>query len=84
MDKQTEIEFDFEDKPMEFIDLESKQRVKLNPQDIRDRYKSELAIFHQSIKMRCNQYKIDYIEADIRQGYDQILQTYLIKRARMR
>jgi hypothetical protein len=84
MDKQTEMEFDFEDKPMEFIDLETKERVKLNPQDIRDRYKSELAAFHQSIKMRCNQYKIDYIEADIKQGYDQILQTYLIKRARMR
>ncbi len=84
MDKPTEMAFEFEDKPMEFIDLETKEKIKLNPQDVRDRYQSELTRFHHSIKMRCNQYKIDYIEADIRQGYDQILQTYLIKRARMR
>ncbi|HEX5169765.1 MAG TPA: DUF58 domain-containing protein [Cyclobacteriaceae bacterium] len=84
MDRKTELEFEFEDKPIEFIDLETKDRIKLNPQDIRDRYKSSLSDFHQRIKMRCNQYKIDYIEADVRQGYDQILQTYLIKRARMR
>lgn len=84
IDKQTEMEFAFEDKPIEFIDLETKERIKLNPQDIRDRYKADLIRFHQSIRMRCNQYKIDYIEADIKQGYDQILQTYLIKRARMK
>lgn len=84
MDRLTEMVFDFEDKPIEFIDLETHDKIKLNPQDVRDRYRSELTHFHNSIKMRCNQYKIDYIEADIRQGYDQILQTYLIKRARMR
>jgi len=84
MDKMTEMEFNFDDKPMEFIDLETQEKIKLNPQDIRTHYQSELTKFHHSIQMRCNQYKIDYIEADVRQGYDQILQTYLIKRARMR
>lgn len=84
MDKQTEIIFDFEDKPIEFIDLESKEKIKLNPQDVREHYRSESDRFHRSIKMRCNQYKIDYIEADVQLGYNQILQTYLIKRARMR
>jgi hypothetical protein len=84
MDKSTEMAFDFEDKPVEFIDLESHEKIKLNPQDIRENYRSESERFHRSIKMRCNQYKIDYIEADVQLGYNQILQTYLIKRARMR
>ena len=84
MDKSTEMAFDFEDKPVEFIDLESREKIKLNPQDVREHYRSESDRFYQAIKMRCNQYKIDYIEADVAMGYNQILQTYLIKRARMR
>lgn len=84
MDKRTEMAFEFEDKPLEFIDLESREKIKLNPQDVREHYQSESDRFHRAIKMRCNQYKIDYVEADVQLGYSQILQTYLIKRARMR
>jgi uncharacterized protein (DUF58 family) len=84
LDQETELAFDFEDRPMEFIDLESHERVRLNPQDIRAHYRKSLAQFHADMKMRCNQYKIDYIDANIRKGFDQILQTYLIKRAKMR
>jgi len=84
LDQQTELAFDFEDRPMEFVDLESHEKIRLNPQEIRAHYRSSLNQFHRDIKMRCNQYKIDYIDADIRAGFDQILQTYLIKRAKMR
>lgn len=84
MDKPTELYFDFQDRPIEFIDLESRDKIRLNPQEIRDHYRTSLDQFHKSIKMRCNQYKIDYIEADTRQGFDVILQMYLIKRAKMK
>lgn len=84
MDNQTELQFDFEDRPMEFIDLESGDRLKLNPADVRQQYKEEAGRFYQALKMRCNQYKIDFIEADVSSDFNIILQTYLIKRAKMR
>src|SRR5690606_12910374 len=84
LDKSTELSFEFQDRPMEFVDLETKEKIRLNPLDVRDHYQKLVGSFHQEIKMRCNQYKIDYIDADIREGFDQILQTYLIKRAKMR
>lgn len=84
LDKQTELSFEFQDRPIEFVDLETKEKIRLNPLDVREHYQKLVGGFHQEIKMRCNQYKIDYIDADIRQGFDQILQTYLIKRAKMR
>lgn len=84
LDKATELSFEFQDRPIEFVDLETKEKIRINPLDVRDHYKKIVGNFHQEIKMRCNQYKIDYIDADIRQGFDQILQTYLIKRAKMR
>jgi hypothetical protein len=84
MDNKTELLFDFQDRPMEFIDLESGDRVRLNPGDVKKAYQEEALNFHQALKMRCNQYKIDFIEADVSTDFNVILQTYLIKRAKMR
>jgi uncharacterized protein (DUF58 family) len=84
MDNQTELQFNFEDRPMEFVDLETGDRLKLNPGDIKDQYRDEAEKFHRSLKMRCNQYKIDFVEADVQSDFNTILQTYLIKRGKMR
>ena len=84
MDNQTELFFNFEDRPMEFIDLESGDRLKLNPGDVKENYKASINQFHKALKLRCNQYKIDFIEADVQSDFNLILQTYLIKRAKMR
>ncbi|MEX1238499.1 MAG: DUF58 domain-containing protein [Cyclobacteriaceae bacterium] len=84
MDHQTELRFDFEDRPMEFIDLETKEKIKLNPGDVKKQYRLEADKFYKGLKMRCNQYKIDFVEADVQTDFDTVLQTYLIKRAKMR
>lgn len=84
MDNQTELMFDFEDRPMEFIDLESGEKIRLNPADVKTHYRAEADKFHKSLKMRCNQYKIDFVEADVQSSFNVILQTYLIKRTKMR
>ncbi|MBT1686598.1 DUF58 domain-containing protein [Dawidia soli] len=84
MDNQTELYFSFEDRPMEFIDLENGEKLKLNPADVKQIYQDEASRFYKALKMRCNQYKIDFIEADVKSDFDLILQTYLIKRANMR
>lgn len=84
MDNRTELEFDFEDRPMEFIDLESAERIKLNPTEVKVKYIQSIQQFHANLKMKCHQYKIDFIEADTRMNFDTILQTYLIKREKMR
>jgi len=84
MDNQTELLFNFEDRPMEFIDLESGDKLKLNPGEVKLNYKTEATRFYNALKMRCNQYKIDFIEADVQSDYNTILQTYLIKREKMR
>jgi uncharacterized protein (DUF58 family) len=84
MDNQTELMFNFQDRPMEFIDMETGDKVRLNPGDIKKQYQEEAERFHHALKLRCNQYKIDFIEADVRMDFNTILQTYLIKRAKMR
>ncbi|MDX2304224.1 MAG: DUF58 domain-containing protein [Microscillaceae bacterium] len=83
-DKKTEEEFDFEERPHEFIDLETGERVKLQPSEIRDFYQQKVKEYYKSLKLKCGQYKIDFIEADIKHGFDQILYAYLVKRSKMK
>lgn len=83
-DKKTEEAFDFENRPYEFIDLESGQKVKVQPEQIRDSYRQTVTNYYQELKLKCGQYKIDFIDADIAQGFDQILTAYLVKHAKMR
>lgn len=82
-DKNKELEFEFENRPYQFIDLETGERLKLNPRQLKDQYLSRVNAFLEELKMRCGQYKIDFVEADIAEGFDKVLYTYLVKRHRM-
>jgi uncharacterized protein (DUF58 family) len=83
-DHDTELAFNFQERPYEFIDLENGERLKLNPVEIRERYVADLANFHRELKMRCNQLRIDFISANSSTNYFDVLQAYLIKRSKMR
>jgi uncharacterized protein (DUF58 family) len=83
VDKRHEIDFDFGNRPFRFIDLETKEEIKLNPVKIREAYTKAVGEFKETLKLRCGQYKIDFIEADINQGFNDVLYTYLVKRHRM-
>jgi uncharacterized protein (DUF58 family) len=83
-DHNTELNFKFSDLPYEFIDLESGEKLLLNPSEIKDQYTTQLSQYHQQLKLRCNQLKIDFISADINEGYFDVLQAYMLKRAKMK
>ena len=82
-DKETEHNFSFEDRPYEFIDLETNDKLKIQASEIRENYISTMSEYYHDLKMKCGQYKIDFVEADIRDDFDKILLAYLIKRTRM-
>ncbi len=83
VDKSKEIDFEFENKPYHFIDLESGEEIKLNPTQIKEQYKTAIQSFSEELRIKCGHYKIDLIEADIKQGFNKILYTYLVKRSKM-
>lgn len=85
MDRETEYDLNFPNRPTIFVDVETNERVKLdNPAMAREQYKKRKEEFHQDFKLRCGQYKIDLIDADIKQGFDEILYAYLVKRSKMK
>ncbi|SDJ76093.1 Protein of unknown function DUF58 [Catalinimonas alkaloidigena] len=84
VDGKTELEFNFDDRPHEFIDVETGERVKVRPSQIREHYRTQMEAFRHELMLRCGQYKIDFIEADINQDINHILLPYLVKRSKMR
>jgi uncharacterized protein (DUF58 family) len=83
VDTKTELDFNFSERPYEFIDIETGEKVKVQPAQIKEHYQNAVNNYKNELKLKCGQYKIDFIEADIRQDIDQILLPYLVKRSKM-
>lgn len=83
VDKEKEIDFDFENRPYKFIDMENGQEVKLTPSEVREQYIEKTRRFKEELKLKCGQYRIEFIEADINKGFDQVLLPYLLKREKL-
>lgn len=83
VDKKKEVDFEFENRPYEFIDMETGEKVKLQSNEVKSYYVEKLAEFNNALKMKCLQYKIDFVEADINTGFKPILESYLVKRKKM-
>jgi len=82
-DKQKELDFEFENRPYIFIDMETAEEVRLQPNQIKEFYTKQVQTFTENLKMRCLQYKIDFVEADINKGFFPVLQTWIAKRKKM-
>lgn len=82
-DKSKELDFEFENRPYVFVDMETGDQVRLQPSQVKEYYTQQVAAFTEELKMRCLQYKIDFVEADINKGFVPILQTWMVKRSRM-
>ena len=83
VDKNKEVDFDFENRPHEFIDMETGMVLKAHTNKVKDAYLKQMSAYRQQLSLKCAQYKIDRIDANINDGFDQVLQAYLIKRKKM-
>ncbi|MBB5397528.1 DUF58 domain-containing protein [Mucilaginibacter sp. AK015] len=78
-----ELEFDFDNRPHHFVDIETGAEVRVHPNKIRESYQSALRAYRHQLELKCAQYHIHLVDADIDQGYNSILKEYLIKRNNM-
>ncbi|MEZ4924904.1 MAG: DUF58 domain-containing protein [Saprospiraceae bacterium] len=82
-DKSKELDFEFENRPYLFVDMENGEEVRLQPNQVKEFYTKQVTAFTEQLRMKCLQFKIDFVEADINKGFVPILQTWMAKRARM-
>ena len=83
VDKKKELDFTFENRPYRFIDLETGEDLKVFPSKVKEKYTEAIGKYKQELKLRCGQYRIDFVEADINNGFEHVLLPYLVKREKM-
>jgi len=83
VDRRHELELDLADRPYTFVDVETGEQVKAHPAEVREAYRASMAERWHRLKLKCGQYHIDLVEADINAGFEPVLLQFLTKRARM-
>lgn len=83
VDQEKEMELGYDNRIHEFIDMETGEKVKLNPAQFQTAYKNKMAENEKKIKEKLEEYKVDYNVVDIQEGIDSVLLSFLIKRQKM-
>ncbi|MEZ4858420.1 MAG: DUF58 domain-containing protein [Flavobacteriaceae bacterium] len=79
-DKSTEVSFQFSNRPKRFVDVETGEFVNLYADTIRDSYEKAVSTYFSDLKLKCGQYRIKYVDANIKEGFNKILTTYLLEK----
>lgn len=83
VDKKLEVDFEFENRPYQFIDIETNQEIKLQSNSVKEYYLEKVKSLQDNIKQKCLQYHVDYQPLDIHKDIFKVLQAYLVKRSKM-
>jgi uncharacterized protein (DUF58 family) len=79
-DKTKELNFDFDNNPKRFIDVETGEYINLYAENIKESYSEAVTNYFKALRLKCAQYKIKYVEADINKNFNSILTTYMVER----
>lgn len=78
-----EEKFAFDNRPLKITDMETGEIIKIQPDTVRSTYIANVNTIVQSLTRMCTQYQIDYVKADINEGFHQVLLNYLVKRNKL-
>ncbi|MBN2892191.1 MAG: DUF58 domain-containing protein [Bacteroidales bacterium] len=82
-DSKYELNFEYENRPYRFVDLETGEVLKINPNKVRDVYTGKVKKLFEEIKLKSGQFHIDFVEADINEDFKNVLVSFLIKRQKL-
>lgn len=78
-----ENELNFPSRPFRFEDMETGEKLIVNPAEIRDIYKQKSDAFQKELREKCMQYRIDFHPIDVSKDLHQVLLPFYVKRMRM-
>ncbi len=82
-DRETELSFNFDNTPKRFLDIETGAHVDLYPDAIKEAYEKEVQEYFNAIKLKCAQYKIKYVEVDVRGDFSKVMNTFMVERKKI-
>lgn len=83
-DKEKEVTFSFDNTPKKFVDVETGAFINMYPETIKEAYEAAVSSYFDTLRLKCGQYQIKYVEADINKNFDKILTTYMVERGKFK
>lgn len=80
LDSKTEINFDFDNVPKSFIDVETNEKIDLYAENVQAAYTENVKQFISDIKLECAKYKIKYVPVSVSENFEKIINSYLVEK----
>ncbi len=80
IDEKKELNFDFDNTPRKFIDVESGEIINLFAENVKQEYENNIKKYFKSISLTCAQNKIKYVPVNVGADFEKILTTYLAEK----
>ena len=80
IDAVTELNFDFDNAPRKFIDVESGEEVAVFADNVKQEYKKEVEDYFKRLALTCSQNRIKYIPDSVDESFEKIIMTYLVEK----
>ena len=80
VDTKTELNFDFDNAPRKFIDLETGEGVNIYADNVKEMYEKNVAASFKKLALTCAQNKIRYVPVSVGDNFEKILTTYLVEK----
>lgn len=80
LDHKHELNFDFENTPKRFVDVETGTHIDVYADNIKNAYNKKVVQYQEDLKLKCAQYRIKYVGVDVSSNFSQVLNTFMIER----
>ena len=80
VDKKTELNFDFDNTPKKFIDVETGEEITVFADNVKEQYQLQAKSYFKKLALICSQYRIKYIPVSVDESFEKILMTYLVEK----
>ncbi len=80
IDAKTELQFDFDNAPRKFVDVETGESIAVFADNVKQEYEKEVESYFKKLELRCAQNRIKYVPVNVGENFEKILLTYLIEK----
>ena len=80
VDTKTELNFDFDNAPRKFIDVETGEEVAIFADNVKEEYEKQVERYFKKLDLTCSQNRIKYIPVNVNESFEKILMTYLVEK----
>ena len=80
IDNKTELNFDFDNAPRKFIDMETGDEVMVFADNVKAEYEKGVHNYFKKLEQTCAQNKIKYIPVSVDESFEKILTAYLVEK----